>query len=105
MENQEFDPRDLNKDGKVTFEERVKYAAGKAGEAIQSAAGTIAGEAEEIVGKVKAYSELSPEEKKAKQEEWKGKATDVAGKAADAAKEVLGEMKENADKLFKKKEA
>ena len=47
MENQEFDPRDLNKDGKVTFEERVKYA----------------------------------------------------------AKEVLGEMKENADKLFKKKAA
>ena len=36
--------------------------------------------------------------------EWKGKASDVAGKAADTAKEVFGEMKENAEKLFKKKE-
>ena len=38
--NQEtFDPRDLNKDGKVTFAEKVQYAAGQAAEKGKEVAG------------------------------------------------------------------
>ena len=64
------DPRDLNADGKVTLEEKIKYAAGKAGEKL----GEVA-------------------------EEMKANAKDLYEKAAPKAKEVLGEMKENAAEL------
>ena len=92
-QNQEFDPRDLNKDGKVSV-----------GEALKSAAGAIVEDAEEVVGQVKAYIDLSPEERKAKNEKLKEKASDLADKATAAAKEVLEEVKENAENLFKKGE-
>ena len=64
------DPRDLNGDGKVSLEEKIKYAAGKAGEKL----GEVA-------------------------EEMKANAKDLYEKAAPKAKEVLGEMKENAAEL------
>ena len=103
-QNQEFDPRDLNKDGKISVKERLLDAASKANEAMEIAAGAIRDEAKEVYGKVKDYQALSPEEKKAKQEVWKEKATDAANKAADAAKEVFEDVKEGAQKLFNNKE-
>jgi ribonucleotide reductase beta subunit family protein with ferritin-like domain len=100
MNEQEFDPRDTNKDGKVSARERLLDAANKANEAIDIAAGVIRDEAKELYGKVKDYQALSPEEKKARQDEWKDKATDAANKAADTAKEFAQEVKEEAEKLF-----
>ena len=35
--NQEFDKRDLNKDGKVTLSEKIEYAAGQAQDKLQDA--------------------------------------------------------------------
>ncbi|MBO4476355.1 MAG: hypothetical protein J5737_06515 [Bacteroidales bacterium] len=67
------DPRDLNGDGKVTLEEKIKYAAGKAGEKLNEVAG-----------------------------EMKENAKDLYAKAAPKAKEVLGEMKENAVEMMDK---
>ena len=100
MNEQEFDPRDTNKDGKVSARERLLDAANKANEAIDIAAGVIRDEARELYGKVKDYQALSPEEKKAKQDEWKDKATDAANKAADTAREFAQEVKGEAEKLF-----
>ena len=70
MSEETKDPRDLNGDGKVTLEEKIKYAAGKAGE------------------KLKEVSE-----------EVKENAKDLYAKAAPKAKEVYAEMKENAQEL------
>ena len=103
-QNQEFDPRDLNHDGKVSFDERVKYAADKTGEVLKTAAGVVVEGTEKVAGQVKAYVDMTPEERKAKNEELKGKAGDLAGKAANAAKEVFEEVKESAENLFKKGE-
>lgn len=100
MNEQEFDPRDLNKDGKVSTKERLLDAANKATEAIEITAGVIRDEAKELYGKVKDYQALSPEEKKAKQDEWKAKATEAADKAVDAAKDFAEDVKEGAEKLF-----
>ena len=104
-QNQEFDPRDLNKDGKVSVKERLMEAADKASEALGLAADAIKDEAKELYGKVKDYQALSPEETKAKQDPWKEKANEAAGKAADTAKEFAEEVKEGAEKLFGKKQA
>ncbi len=104
-ENQEFDPRDLNQDGKVSFEERVKDAANKTGEALKTAAGAVAEGTGKAVDQVKTYVEMSPEERKCKNEELKEKAADLAGKATAAAKEVIEEVKEEAGKIFKKSES
>lgn len=102
QEPQEFNPMDLNQDGKVSVKERLQYAADKANEAISIAADVIKDEAKEAYERVKEYQALSPEEKKARQDEWKEKATEMAGKAADAAKGFAGEVKENAEKILKK---
>lgn len=67
------DPRDLNGDGKVTLEEKIKYAAGKAGEKL----GEVA-------------------------EEMKANAKDLYEKNAPKAKEILNEMKDNAASLVDK---
>ena len=64
------DPRDLNGDGKVTLDEKIKYAAAKAGEKL----GEVAGE-------------------------MKDNAKKLYDKAAPKAKEVFAEMKENAEDL------
>ena len=104
-QNQEFDPRDTNKDGKVSAKERLLDAANKANAASDITAGVIRDEAKELYGKVKDYQALSPEEKKAKQDEWKEKATDFTNKAADSAKEFAEEVKEEAQKLFGNKKS
>lgn len=67
------DPRDLNGDGKVTLDEKIKYAASKAGEKL---------------GKVA--------------DEVKENAKELYAKAAPKAKEVFDEMKENAEGLVDK---
>ena len=105
MNEQEFDPRDTNKDGKVSAKERLLDAANKANEAIDITAGVIRDEAKELYGKVKDYQALSPEEKKAKQDEGKEKGTDSTNKAADTAKEFAEEVKEEAQKLFGNKKS
>lgn len=119
-EKQEFDPRDLNKDGKVSFKERMQDAAQKAGEALNIAGAAIKDEAgdafenvkqgagevfdkvkqgtDEVIGKVKDYANLSPEERKERNEA-------IADRVADAARVVYNDAKESAEKLFKKKDA
>ena len=53
------DPRDLNGDGKVTLDEKIKYAASKAGEKIS----VVAGEVKE--GAKKLYDKAAPKAKEA----------------------------------------
>ena len=67
------DPRDLNGDGKVTLEEKIKYAAAKAGEKLSEVAGEVKENAKEL------YDTAAPK-----------------------AKEVFAEMKENATELVDK---
>lgn len=102
-QNQEFDPRDLNKDGKVSVKEKLQFAADKAIEAADSAADAIREGAQELYGKVKDYQALSPEDKKAVQDQWKEKVSDAAEKVADSAKEAFEDVKEGAEKFFNKK--
>lgn len=97
-ENPTFDPRDLNQDGKVTMAEKIQYAATKAAEAIKETA-------TEVAGKVKAYTDATPEERQAKNEELKAKANEVISKVTEGAKEVYGEIKENVAAIGKKPEA
>lgn len=92
MNEQAFDPQDTNKDGKVSLTEKIMHAADKANEAIG-----------EAVDKVKAYTALSPEEKKIKQEEWNEKLTKAGEKASDSVKDIVEDIKEGAEKLFKGK--
>ena len=93
-QNQEFDPRDYNKDGEVSLEEKIRVAAEKAEEAFGKAADAV-----------KDYQALSPEEKKAKENEWNRKATKFAEKASDKAKELAEEVKSGAEKFFCKKDS
>ena len=67
------DPRDLNGDGKVTLDEKIKYAAGKAGEKMKEVAG-----------------------------EMKENAKNLYDKTAPKAKEVFSEMKDNPENLMDK---
>lgn len=101
-EQNEFDPRDLNQDGKVSLDERIKAAADKAGEVLKTAAGAVAEGTGKVTGQVKTYADMTPEERKEKNAELKGKASGFAEKAAGAAKEVFEEIKESAEKIFKK---
>ena len=93
MSEQTFDPKDLNQDGKVSFDEHVHDIADKTGEALKTAAGVVIEGTEEVVGQVKAYVDMTPEERKAKNEELKEKATDVADKVADSTKGLFGKIK------------
>lgn len=104
-QNQEFDPRDYNKDGEVSLEEKIRVAAEKAEEAFGKAADAVKEGVEMVVGKVKDYQALSPEEKKTKEDEWNRKATEFAGKASDKAKEIAEAVKSGAEKFFCKKDS
>ena len=104
-QNQEFDSRDYNKDGKVSIDEKIRAAAEKAEEAFGKAANAVKEGVENVVGKVKDYQALSLEEKKAKEDEWNRKATEFAGKASDKAKELAEEVKSGAEKFFCKKDS
>ena len=99
---QEFDPRDTNKDGKVSVKEKILHAADKINEAMYGAADAVKEGAGKVVGKVKDYQALSPEEKQARQDELNQKATDAANKASDKAKEIFQDLKEDARKVFGK---
>ena len=125
-ETNNFDPKDKNQDGKVSFKERIQDAAEKAGEALNMAAAAIKDEtgdafekvkqeagdmyekvkqgAEEAIGKVKDYAAMSPEERKVKNDEILDKASAAADKIAGAAKAVYEDAKESAGKIFGKKE-
>jgi division protein CdvB (Snf7/Vps24/ESCRT-III family) len=102
MDEQTFDPKDTNKDGKVSVKEHLMHAADKAGEALDEAGDALKEGFNDVVDKVKAYKAMSPEEKKAKQEEWNGKITAAAEKASDSVKEMVDDLKDEAGKLFKK---
>ena len=65
------DPRDLNSDGKVSLDEKLKCAAAKAS---------------------KKFNEVA--------DEMVDNATDLYDKASPKAKEIIGEVKENAGKLM-----
>ena len=104
MSEQTFDPKDLNQDGKVSFDEHVHDIADKTGEALKTAAGVVVEGAEEVVGQVKAYVEMTPEERKVKNEELKDKTNDIANKVADSTKGLFGIIKDGAQKIFKKGE-
>ena len=93
MAEQEFDPKDINKDGKVSVKEKLLDAADKANEAIGEAVDTIK-------EKVKEYNALTPEEKKAKQAEWNEKLTQAAERASDSVKGIVDDVKDGAEKLF-----
>ena len=101
--NQEFDPKDRNQDGKVTLDERLQYAADKAGEVLKTATDSVVAGAGKVAEKVKAYADLSPEERKAKNAEMKEKALDAAEKAIDSAKETFKEVKEDVEEYIEKK--
>ena len=90
---------------KTSVKERLLNAADKANTAIYEAVDAVIDETKVIIGKVKDYDALSPEEKKAKQEEWKEKASDVAEKAVDAAVDFAEDVKEGAEKLFGNKQS
>ena len=70
------DPRDLNGDGKVTFDEKLKYAATKAGEKISEVAGNVKEKSKEL------YDKAAPKAKEAFAN-VKEKSADLAGKAKD----------------------
>ena len=90
------------KSGIRSFKEQLRDAADKGNEMLYKAADAVKDEAKKIAAKVKDYQALSPEEKKAKQDEWNSKLSDAANKASDTAKEVFEDVKESAQKLFKK---
>ena len=72
-EEKKLDPRDLDGDGKVTFEEKVKYAAAQAGKKISE----VAAGAKE--GAQKLYDKAAPKAKSAF-EDVKGKISNLTGK-------------------------
>ncbi len=45
-----------------------------------------------MVGQVKAYVEMTPEERKVKNEELKDKTNDIANKVADSTKGLFGNL-------------
>ena len=67
----------------ASFQDQVKDAADKASKAVNAAAGAIIEGAGKVTDKLRAYKDLSPEEKKAKQEEWNERVTKAAEKASD----------------------
>ena len=70
------DPRDLNGDGKVTLDEKVKYAASKAGEKITEVAGNVKCGAKKLYDKAAPKAKEAFAEAKCKIEGLKGKKED-----------------------------
>ncbi len=87
MSEETKDPRDLNGDGKVSFGERVQYAADKANEKISEVADEMKENAKEM------YEKASPKVKEAYEE-----AKENAGEWMDKAKakiKDIGKKKED----------
>ena len=80
------DPRDLNGDGKVSFDEKVKYAAGKAGEKISETAASVK------CGAKKLYDKAAP------------KAKELYAEAKEKSENLAEKAKCKLDGLKKKKE-
>ena len=76
------DPRDLNGDGKVTIDEKIKYAAGKAGEKLSEVAGEVKEGAKKLYDKAAPKVKEGIAEAKSKIESLKEKKED--GKEGDA---------------------
>lgn len=68
------DPRDLNGDGKVSFDEKLKYAAAQAGKKISEVADDVKEKSKEL------YDKAAPKAKEAFAN-VKEKSADLAGKA------------------------
>ena len=88
------DPRDLNGDGKVTLDEKIKYAAGKAGEKLSEIAGEVKDNAKEL------YAKAAPKAKEVLAE-MKDNAEDLADKARakmDVVKDKIDDLKDRKDK-------
>lgn len=50
-EQKNLDPRDLDGDGKVTLEEKIKYVAGEASKKLNDVVGEVKGKIENLTGK------------------------------------------------------
>ncbi len=107
-EEQKFDPRDLNQDGKVTLKEKVQYGAKQAYEKLDDASEKLGAVADAASAKAKeVYADA-----KVKGAEFAGKAKEVYADAkvkgaefADKAKDAYGKAKDKAEELGDKAEA
>ena len=100
-EEQKFDPRDLNQDGKVTLKEKVQYGAKQAYEKLDEASEKLSDVADATVAKAKdAYADA-----KVKGSEFAGKAKDAYADAKVKGSEFAGKAKEKAGELSDKAEA
>ena len=86
-EEQKLDPRDLNGDGKVTFDEKVKYVAAKAGEKISVVAENVKEKSKDL------YEKAAPKAKEAFAD-LKEKGADLAEKAKDKISGLTGKKEE-----------
>ena len=91
MEEEKKNPQDLNGDGKVTWAEKLQYAAGKANEKISEAAVNLKKDAKDL------YEKASPKVKEVCAE-VKENATEFAGKAKVKLDEMSEDVSEAADR-------
>ena len=84
------DPRDLNGDGKVSLEEKIKFAAGKAGEKLGEVAEEMKANAKDL------YEKNAPKAKEILNE-MKGNAAELAGKAKEGAAGLMDKAKDKMD--------
>lgn len=98
-EEQKFDPRDLNQDGKVTLKEKVQYGAKQAYEKLDEASEKLGKVADAAADKAKeVYADA-----KVKGAEFADKAKDVYGKAKDKAEELGDKAEAKIDEIKAKK--
>ena len=86
------DPRDLNADGKVSLDEKIKYAASKASEKMSEVAGEMVDNAKNL------YEKAAP---KAKEifGEMKDNAAEIVDKAQKETVEIMDKAKDKIDSL------
>ena len=94
MSEQEFDKRDLNKDGKVSLGEKIGYSIDKAQEKLEEAAGKAKVKAEELKEKAPGKFAEMKEEVKEAADKAKVKAAELKGKASEKFAEMKEETKE-----------
>ena len=95
---QEFDKRDLNKDGKVSLGEKIGYSIDKAQEKLEEAAAQAKVKAEELKEKAPGKIAEMKQEVKEAAEQAKVKAAELKDKASEKFAEMKEETKEAADK-------
>ncbi|MBR5736648.1 MAG: hypothetical protein IKX60_07655 [Bacteroidales bacterium] len=95
---QEFDPRDLNKDGKVSIGEKIGHGIDEALKDAKVVAGKAKVKAEELKSKApEKFAEMKEDVKEAAGKA-KAKAEELKSKAPEKFAEMKGEVKEAADK-------